>query len=101
MVPKLFFCGRMGGSGSIETRIVRVLTKNQLLPLFPSIYFSCFWPQNGLRSNLIASKFKNFLGGMYAPRPHLAVVRSNMTTSNLMAMAPQPMYSTVQTCTSH
>ena len=48
-----------------------------------------FWPNNGLRSNLIASKFQKFSGG-HAPKPPYlrAYARTtNLTTPNLMTMA--------------
>ena len=57
-----------------------------------------FWPKNGLRSNLIASKFHNFFqgrggegwGGYTLRPPQLFDVyahSSNLTTSNLTATA--------------
>ena len=51
-----------------------------------------FWTKNGLRSNVVASKFQNFLGGGgggACPQTPLvlAYLRPHLTTPNLMATA--------------
>ena len=46
-----------------------------------------FWPRNGLRSDLIASKFQKFSAGACPQLLHAYICTTNLTTPNLMATA--------------